>query len=970
MRELCYRLVRPLAFTALFLVLAACSFLPEEEPDLGPTLTELEPARLPDVKFPIPEVKLAEVAESYRRALEVTSDVATRRQIKIRLADLEMTRAEEAMLATNQPGIFFTQAIALYQALINEPDGAVSDDEAIQSRDQLLYQLAKAHALDGENIASEKVLTTLVADYPESDFVAEARFRRAERAFSDNNYREAAQNYHAVLSAGEETPYYLNSVYMLAWSQFKQQRYSQSLASFTRVLDKLAGRDGDLRGLSKAKASMAADAFRVMSVTFSYLDGANSITETYQTLGNRLWQHELYSHLGQLYLEKKRFRDSADTFLHFVSQFPYSDHAPDFSVRTIKVYDVGGFPSLLLPAKQDFVTRYGLYSDYWGNKPQEIRSILEPHLHEFLIELSSYEHAGAQELKIVAGKNAEKPKASDQALSETQSRESRNRFLKAAALYQEFIDTFPQDAQTPELAFLLAESLYEGQQFARAYNAFEKVAYEYPQTHTVNAERSAEAGYSAILTAEKLIATLTQKHQSDNWQHLKTNSALRFAEHFSGDSRAPIVLVQAAQELLAYGELDSAISAAKKLTQWQPEAEKKLRHDAWLVVGQAQFDSQRFLQAEEGYTQVLRLLPRSDPSRASIVERLSASVFKYSEQQLGLGNKLIAVHQLLRIQQLSPNSDIAITAQYDAANYLIDLALWAQAEKVILDYRQRYPKNVLTPTLPAKLAVVYQAQEKWAPAARELTDIAKIDDNPEVRRQSLYLAAELFEKSGDLNTAILRYREYAHAYAQPFDQVMEARFKLSQLYLATQQAEKRRFWLRKLKVGDANAKTARTDRSRYLGAFASADLADDEFKKFAGIALKLPLKRSLKQKKKALTRTLRAYEGVLDYGLAEFTTRASYQLGEIYGQLSRDLMQSQRPGGLDELALEQYEILLEEQAFPFEEKAIEIHEVNARRSWQGAYDQWVRSSFTALKTLLPGRYNKPETSLGAAHAIH
>jgi len=970
MNALCCRIVRPLALCSLMLVVSACSLLPEEVPDLGPTLTDLEPARLPDVERPIPEVKLAEVSDSYRRALEVTTDAVTRRQIKIRLADLEMTRAEEAMLATDQPGIYFTDAIALYRALIDGAPEDVSSDDAIQSRDQLLYQLAKAHALDGENVASEEVLTTLVADHPQSDFVAEARFRQAERAFSDSNYRLAAKNYHAVLSAGEETPYYLNAVYMLAWSQFKQQRYSQSLESFTRVLDKLAGQDGDLGGLSKAKASMVADAFRVMSVTFSYLDGANSITETYQTLGNRLWQHELYSHLGDLYLEKKRFRDSADTFLHFVAQFPYSDHAPDFSVRTIKVYDIGGFPSLLLPAKQDFVSRYGLYSDYWDNKAQEVRTTLEPHLHEYLIELSSYEHAGAQELKIVADKNAKKSKAADKALAETQRRESRDRFLKAAALYQEFIDTFPQDTQTPELAFLLAESLYEGQQFARAYNAYEKVAYEYPQTHSVPAERSAEAGYSAILTAEKLIATLTQKHQRDNWQQLKTHSALRFAEQFKADTRAPTVLVQASQELLAYGELDSAISAATKLTQWQPEAEKPLRYNAWLVIAQAQFDSQRFLQAEEGYAQVLKLLAKKDPVRVSIVERQAASVFKYSEQQLGLGNKRLAVQQLLRIQQLSPNSDIAITAQYDAANYLIDLAEWAQAEKVILDYRTRFPKNALISTLPAKLVVVYQAQEKWAPAARELSVIAKADSSPEIRRQSLYLAAELYEKAGDFSTAILRYREYAHAYEQPFDQVMEARFKLSQLYLATKQADKRRFWLRKMQAGDANANAARTDRSRYLGAFSSADLADDEFTKFAKISLKLPLKKSLKKKKKALNRTLKAFERVLDYGLAEFTTRASYQLGEIYGQLSRDLMKSQRPSGLDELALEQYEILLEEQAFPFEEKAIEIHEVNVQRSWQGVYDQWVRSSFTALKALLPGRYKKSETSLEVARAIH
>jgi hypothetical protein len=68
--------------------------------------------------------------------------------------------------------------------------------------------------------------------------------------------------------------------------------------------------------------------------------------------------------------------------------------------------------------------------------------------------------------------------------------------------------------------------------------------------------------------------------------------------------------------------------------------------------------------------------------------------------------------------------------------------------------------------------------------------------------------------------------------------------------------------------------------------------------------------------------------------------------------------------------LEQYEILLEEQAYPFEEKAIEIHEVNAQRAWQGVYDQWVQSSLKSLQTLLPGRYLKPEATLEAADEIY
>jgi cellulose synthase operon protein C len=55
-------------------------------------------------------------------------------------------------------------------------------------------------------------------------------------------------------------------------------------------------------------------------------------------------------------------------------------------------------------------------------------------------------------------------------------------------------------------------------------------------------------------------------------------------------------------------------------------------------------------------------------------------------------------------------------------------------------------------------------------------------------------------------------------------------------------------------------------------------------------------------------------------------------------------------------------VLLEEQAFPFEEKAIKLHELNTARAKEGIYDEWVQKSFTALAQLNPGRYAKVEIS--------
>ena len=80
-------------------------------------------------------------------------------------------------------------------------------------------------------------------------------------------------------------------------------------------------------------------------------------------------------------------------------------------------------------------------------------------------------------------------------------------------------------------------------------------------------------------------------------------------------------------------------------------------------------------------------------------------------------------------------------------------------------------------------------------------------------------------------------------------------------------------------------------------------------------------------------------------------------------------MKSERPE-LDELALEEYEILLEELAYPFEEKALEIHLSNAQRSWQNVYDQWIEKSFSILAEIAPALYNKQERTHDVINDMH
>jgi hypothetical protein len=131
-----------------------------------------------------------------------------------------------------------------------------------------------------------------------------------------------------------------------------------------------------------------------------------------------------------------------------------------------------------------------------------------------------------------------------------------------------------------------------------------------------------------------------------------------------------------------------------------------------------------------------------------------------------------------------------------------------------------------------------------------------------------------------------------------------------------------------------------------------------------------PLAESLKIKRSLMEDVIGVYTSAADYGVAEVTTAATFRLAEVYEQFGSDLMDSERPSELDEAALEQYELLLEEQVYPFEEKAIDLYKVNVDRTTDGVYDEWVRKSFERLAGLMPARYAKVERSEDVVTALY
>ena len=924
-------------------LLAGCSMLPWRRTPPAeaeqPTLRSLASRTYNVGADPGVESSEELAAKAYRDFLAASPREPHKQEALRRLGDLEMDMVDAR--ADSGAG---TGSTTDYRAAINRYQEFLKTYPNASGNDRVLYQLARAQELSGDLETSLKTLDRLVQLYPDTRYWDEAQFRRGEMLFALRDYPKAESAYAVTMRSDRDSPFHERALFMHGWSQFKQGRLEESLQSFFGVLDlKLAGRGTEplekLPGLTRADRELVEDTFRVTSISLANLNGAASIPPYINSPLRHEYEFRVYQQLGELYIKQERVKDAADTFSTFAQRSPSHPEAPVLQARVIDIYMKSGFATLALDAKKQYVTHYGVGSEYQRSNPEGWTKNAQPLVKTHLEELARHHHAAAQQSK----------KSED--------------YQEAVRWYRLYLTSFPQDPQAAQNNFLLAELLYEDMRFPEAAVEYEKAAYQYP-AHA----KSADAGYAALLAyaqqEKRMPAAETPK-----LRQAAVDSALRFAKTFPADPRAGPVLTNAAEKLYALNDGARAATIARQVLALQPPAAAEQRKVAWTVVAHEAFDRGAFADSERAYGEVLALTSDRDPGRGALTEKLAASVYKQGEAARAQGQSTEAIKHFTRVASVAPQSAVRANAEYDAAAAMLAARDWDGAARTLEDFRSRYPKHPLQNDVAGKLAVAYVEQGRWAQAAGEFEKLAAANPDPKLARAGLWQAAEMYDKAGARSQASRVYERYVKQYPDPFEPALEARYRLAKIAREDGNPTRELVLMRDVQRADLTAGTSRTDRTRYLGGMATLALAKPMVDDYRKVALVEPLKRQLKLKKDKMELALKAYATATDYGIAEVSTAATFASAELYRDFGKAMLTSQRPKGLKKDELEQYNVLLEEQAFPFEEKAIELHEINAKRTAQGVYDSSVRDSIAALGQLRPARYAKVERAERTVDAI-
>ena len=813
-----------------------------------------------------------------------------------------------------------------------------------EHQDQVLYQLSRAYEEVGNIEAAMKVMNRLVREFPRSRHFAEVQFRRAEFFFTRKKFLDAEDAYKSILKLGKATDYYELTLYKQGWTFYKQDMYEDALNHFIALLDYKVSVGFDFGKVHKsAIQKRVEDTFRVISLSFSSMGGADSVINYFKKIGSKSYESDIYSYLAEFYLTKRRYSDAALTYKAFIQNNQYHKLAPHFSMRMIDVYHKGHFPKLVIEAKKDYASNYGINKSYW--KYYNIKEY--PEVVEFLkkniIDLANHYHAIYQNPRYRARKKGS--------------------FKEASHWYKQFLLSFPKDKLSPGINYLLADLYLENKDFLAAAIEYEKTAYNYPLN-----EKSSKAGYAAVYAYREHLKNVSQ-YEKGKIKREVIRTSLTFVDVFPKHEKASVVLAATADNLYEMKDFKLAIKTAHQLIKQYPKSKLSLRRSSWLIIAYASFDILKFKESEQAYTNVLKMPDKDKKLRKKLLENLAAAIYKQGEQANTLKEYRVAANHFLRIRKLAPNTKIRLTAEYDAATALIKLKDWPKAATILLDFRKAYPKHKYQSDITKKIAYVYREDKKYRKAAKEFERIFAESSEQTIRRESLQIAAELYQKIPDKKNTIRIYKSYVKYYPKPLEEALEIHAKIAEFYKTNNQTND---YFKKLKYiikMDAKSGSERTERTRYLAGIASLAIIEPIYDELVAIKLKRPFKRNLKKKKKKMKRNLARYNSLVDYHVGDVTAAATYYIAETYYHFSRALMESERPRKLSELVLEEYNIMLEEQAYPFEEKGINIHKKNIELLNSGVYSLWIDKSLKKLGELVPGRYAKYEISTGAVATL-
>ncbi|TYK65450.1 tetratricopeptide repeat protein [Colwellia echini] len=849
-----------------------------------------------------------------------------------RLASIEFKLSEELQQSSATETAEAVLASEKLNRTIELLETSIKDYPNAKHNDVTLYQLAKAYDQRGDYEETHNALSLLVKGYPKSKYYLESQFRLAEYAFSAKQYRQAEDKYTDIIIAKNNSVFYEKALYKRGWSRFKQEFYIEAADDFVQVINFNDFQEYDQ--LTASQQNLFDEYFRAMGLSFSYLGGAEPLNLYFQQTDHINNLYHVYSNLSDTFLKQQRYNDAVNTLDSYIKEYPNAEFSAQAALKIINIWKEAGFVEQRKAAFEQFYSNYQPSSRYWVNNKYRYKkqyelsnSALKDHI---LVETATYHNAYQK-----SNNSAD--------------------FARAERWYKNYLTHFSAFSRQDNINLLLASLYLQHNDKALAYTYYQLAGFD-EQTIT-----NKDAAYQAILLAGDLYQSANSassskaKDKADWLNHVIDYSTL-YAQQYPTDKQTINVIAHATDFAYSNERYSDTLTLAEMMVS---DKNTTLVNNINRVKANAYFQTKQYLAAENTFMALVDNPTLSNRARIDAQEGLALAIFYQGSSAAEQNETQIAIEHYARVSLQVPQSDTASAGLYDAIALSIQTEQWLQAIEYIKRYRLLYPNDKNANDVTKKLSLAYLNSKQDIAAANELEKLSSNENSKDYKMASLLKAAELYQSNGDIASAIRSYEKYVNTYTTPFVPYFESLHQLAKLNTARNHHKTSMTWQKKiLAVDKKTPNSLKNGHTKFIASHAALSIARAEQLRFAKIKLIAPLKVNLKNKKQAMQSSVNYYARASSYGIAETATEATYEIANIYNDFGQALLTSEIPEHLNEDEKEQYLFLLEDQAFPFEEKAIEFFEVNLLYTKDDIYDQWIEKSYQKLEKLFPIRYQR------------
>lgn len=849
----------------------------------------------------------SEVGKRYLALLEKPGTPAERKpEILLRLAEMAFDEESAAMKTAYELGTYvsirqgekYPNSIRWYKKLADTYPGS---PQALTA----FYNLGFLYSEERMPEEAAKAYKEVISRDPKNAYHLEIRMRLGETAFAAGRYREAAAYYVEVVE-GRREDYRDKANFKLGWCWYKLENYPAAVEAFSRVLDQE----------KRASRDLIDETVDVMGKCFVEEGGVEAITDYLAGVTvAKIYGDLLYRKAGDLYADRSRHKEAVAAYAKGIEKYPATDQALEMEKGLVQAMtslrDIEG----VNVRRKKWAVLYGPGSPWDRARGAMFGRERDRMLEEGLRLAALYRHNRAQ-------------------LGEGGLAETVEIYASYGALYGE------SSENAYEMAFRRAQALKEAERLKEAADLLGKIASVRERT-----SHREEASLKRI----EILDLLRRKDGS------YFNEFIRAHEDFTGlnpgSPVVPKIVFSMAEHLFAAERIPEARAAFTRFASSWPG--DPLAPDAVERVSRCFFRENRFEEAETEARKALKagLAPEI---AADALKLVSFSIFKIAEAREKEGKLHSAVEHYSRLAREFPDTEAAQVSLYRGAQHLRTLGKSSESAAVYKELAERYGNSKYALSALTLSSEILSAMGDWKGVADNYEKLHRMDPEGADAEANLMKASVAREKGGDLPAAAALYAEFSGKYkaspklAETLFREAAIREKLGEGAAAAALYEK-------------TAKTEAPESEEAYRARAALWLAEADLKAFREVRLAGKMEKALKEKETRLAAALQRLADAARFPYPETFAASLYKTGEAFEHMKTAILESELPKGMNEEETEQYRFLLEEKAFPLENRAVDLYRkgIAATRK-AGIRNEWVGLMYGRLEVLLPYVYKRTE----------